>query len=963
MLTVVANSPRPLLLLIDGHSLAFRAYYAFSKGRDGGLKTRGGIPTSVCFGFLKSMFEVLEKEHPQALAVAFDRAEATFRHQADVNYKANRQETPEDFIGDLQNLQQILVALQVSIATCAGYEADDVLAALAERGIKAGYQVKILTGDRDLFQLVNSEKLISVLYLAGGSQKRDTATQEFYPAQVKEKMGVHPSQIVDYKALCGDSSDNIPGVKGIGEKTAVKLLQEYSTLDGVYASVDQIKGAMQKKLIAGRGDAYHSQFLAQITTEVPLDLTLDDCHLQGFPPQAPSELFQRLELETFRPKLNHFQTLLGGKAQEVGEAEAQIVDEALDFWSAAETEAAQAQNQLPFTPIIIDDEQKLTDLIAKLKTCQDPQHPVAWDTETTALEPRDAELVGLGCCFQQDETLTVAYIPLKHKRGQNLESDRALELLRPLLENPAYPKVFQNAKFDRLILKNNGINLQGVVLDTRLASYVLNPDRNHSLSALAQQELGLMPQSYEQLVRNEQTIADIDISLVTKYCGMDAYVTFQLAPIFTKKISYFPKLKQLLKDVELPLEPILAEMEWRGICIDKNYLQTLSKPLTDQLKNIEEKTYQAAGEKFNLRSPKQVSTLLFDQLNLPKGRKIKTGYSTDAATLEKLQPEDKTGVVKALLEYRTLHKLKSTYVDALPKLVNSQTQRVHTDFNQAVTSTGRLSSSNPNLQHIPIRTEFSRQIRKAFIPQSGWTLVAADYSQIELRLLAHLSDDPILVDAYQNQLDVHKVTAQLLFDRQEITSEERRLGKVINFGVIYGMGAQRFAREARVSVREGNDFIKRFNRQYPKVFEYLEYTKKQAISQGFVETILGRRRYFEFGSSDLMRLRGQPLEEISWEEIQPGQRDAELLRAAANAPIQGSSADLIKMAMVKLDRVLCPYEARMLLQVHDELVLEMPVEEWDEVSVKVQETMEQVVSLKIPLAVEIHRGKSWMEAK
>ncbi|WP_318702252.1 MULTISPECIES: DNA polymerase I [unclassified Roseofilum] len=960
---MVANSPRPLLLLIDGHSLAFRAYYAFSKGRDGGLKTRGGIPTSVCFGFLKSMFEVLEKEHPQALAVAFDRAEATFRHQADVNYKANRQETPEDFIGDLQNLQQILVALQVSIATCAGYEADDVLAALAERGIKAGYQVKILTGDRDLFQLVNSEKLISVLYLAGGSQKRDTATQEFYPAQVKEKMGVHPSQIVDYKALCGDSSDNIPGVKGIGEKTAVKLLQEYSTLDGVYASVDQIKGAMQKKLIAGRGDAYHSQFLAQITTEVPLDLTLDDCHLQGFPPQAPSELFQRLELETFRPKLNHFQTLLGGKAQEVGEAEAQIVDEALDFWSAAETEAAQAQNQLPFTPIIIDDEQKLTDLIAKLKTCQDPQHPVAWDTETTALEPRDAELVGLGCCFQQDETLTVAYIPLKHKRGQNLESDRALELLRPLLENPAYPKVFQNAKFDRLILKNNGINLQGVVLDTRLASYVLNPDRNHSLSALAQQELGLMPQSYEQLVRNEQTIADIDISLVTKYCGMDAYVTFQLAPIFTKKISYFPKLKQLLKDVELPLEPILAEMEWRGICIDKNYLQTLSKPLTDQLKNIEEKTYQAAGEKFNLRSPKQVSTLLFDQLNLPKGRKIKTGYSTDAATLEKLQPEDKTGVVKALLEYRTLHKLKSTYVDALPKLVNSQTQRVHTDFNQAVTSTGRLSSSNPNLQHIPIRTEFSRQIRKAFIPQSGWTLVAADYSQIELRLLAHLSDDPILVDAYQNQLDVHKVTAQLLFDRQEITSEERRLGKVINFGVIYGMGAQRFAREARVSVREGNDFIKRFNRQYPKVFEYLEYTKKQAISQGFVETILGRRRYFEFGSSDLMRLRGQPLEEISWEEIQPGQRDAELLRAAANAPIQGSSADLIKMAMVKLDRVLCPYEARMLLQVHDELVLEMPVEEWDEVSVKVQETMEQVVSLKIPLAVEIHRGKSWMEAK
>ncbi|WP_318732545.1 MULTISPECIES: DNA polymerase I [unclassified Roseofilum] len=962
---MVANSPRPLLLLIDGHSLAFRAYYAFSKGRDGGLKTRGGIPTSVCFGFLKSMFEVLEKEHPQALAVAFDRAEATFRHQADVNYKANRQETPEDFIGDLQNLQQILVALQVSIATCAGYEADDVLAALAERGIKAGYQVKILTGDRDLFQLVNSEKLISVLYLAGGSQKRDTATQEFYPAQVKEKMGVHPSQIVDYKALCGDSSDNIPGVKGIGEKTAVKLLQEYSTLDGVYASVDQIKGAMQKKLIAGRGDAYHSQFLAQITTEVPLDLTLDDCHLQGFPPQAPSELFQRLELETFRPKLNHFQTLLGGKAQEVGEAEAQIVDEALDFWSAAETEAAQAQNQLPFTPIIIDDEQKLTDLIAKLKTCQDPQHPVAWDTETTALEPRDAELVGLGCCFQQDETLTVAYIPLKHKRGQNLESDRALELLRPLLENPAYPKVFQNAKFDRLILKNNGINLQGVVLDTLLASYVLNPDRNHSLSVLAQQELGLISQSYEQLVPKGKTIADIDISLVAQYCGMDAYVTFQLVPIFAGKLNQFPKLQQLLKEVEIPLEPILAQMEWTGISIDTDYLKILSKELNDQLRTIEQNAYQAAGEEFNLGSPKQVSALLFDKLGLPprKSRKIKTGYSTDAATLEKLQVDDQTGVVETILEYRMLDKLKSTYVDALPQLVHSQTQRVHTDFNQAVTSTGRLSSSHPNLQNIPIRTEFSRQIRQAFIPQSGWALVAADYSQIELRILAHLSGDSTLVNAYQSQQDVHKVTAQLLFDRSEITPEERRLGKVINFGVIYGMGAQRFAREAGVNAREGKEFIDRFNRQYPQVFEYLELAKKQAISQGFVETIWGRRRYFEFESLSLQKLRGESLDQISLEKMRMSKRDAGLLRAAANAPIQGSSADLIKMAMVKLDEVLCPYEARMLLQVHDELVLEMPVEEWDEVSVKVQETMEQVVSLKIPLAVEIHRGKSWMEAK
>ncbi|MDJ1168145.1 DNA polymerase I [Roseofilum sp. BLCC_M154] len=941
---MASTSSRPLLLLIDGHSLAFRAYYAFAKGRDGGLKTRSGIPTSICFGFLNSLFEVLEKEQPQALAIAFDRAEPTFRHDADVNYKAHRQETPEDFIPDLHNLQQILAALQVCIATCAGYEADDVLATLAERGSEAGYQVKILTGDRDLFQLVDTQKAISVLYLAGGSQKRDTATSEFDPAQVKAKMGVHPHQIVDYKALCGDPSDNIPGVKGIGDKTAVKLLQEYGTLDGIYASLDQIKGAIQKKLKEGKDNAYHSQFLAQITAQVPLNhLSLEDCHLKGFASQPLAELFQALELEKFSQKLDHFQTLLGGKVEEVREIEPESTDPELDFWTAADTEAAQAKKQLPFTPIIIDTKQKLTDLIEKLKTCQDPQLPVAWDTETTALEPRDAELVGLGCCFQQDQTLTVAYIPLNHKRGQNLDKNNTLELLRPLLENSAYPKVLQNAKFDRLILKNQGINLQGVVLDTLLASYVLNPDSNHSLSALALQELGIIAKNYEDLVPKGKTIADIDISLVSEYCGMDVYVTFQLVPIFAKKLSQIPQLQKLLNEIELPLEPILAQMEWTGICIDTDYLKNLSEELTDKLKIIEKEAYEAAGKEFNLRSPKQVSDLLFDTLKLPTVRKTKTGYSTDAATLEKLQANHPTKVVEAILDYRTLDKLNSTYVDALPKLVHPQTQRVHTDFNQAVTSTGRLSSSHPNLQNIPIRTEFSRQIRKAFIPHSGWTLVSADYSQIELRILAHLSEDPTLVEAYNNYHDIHKVTAQLLFNRQEITPEERRLGKVINFGVVYGMGAQRFAREMGVSTAEGKAFIDRFYDQYPKVFEYLEKTKQGARKEGFVETIWGRRRYFDFGQS--------------------GKREDELLRAAANAPIQGSSADLIKMAMVKLDEVLRPYQARMLLQVHDELVLEMPPEEWEELAGKIKETMENVVSLKIPLVVEIHQGKSWMEAK
>ncbi|MDJ1185176.1 DNA polymerase I [Roseofilum casamattae] len=963
---MASSAPQPLLLLIDGHSLAFRSYYAFAKSRDGGLKTRTGIPTSICFGFLKALFEVLSQQTPQALAIAFDRGKETFRHQADPNYKANREETPDDFVPDIENLQQILAALQIPIASSAGYEADDILATLAERGAAAGYRVKILTGDRDLFQLVNAEKLISVLYLRGGSQNRDNTAYEYDPIQVQEKMGVTPEQVVDYKALCGDASDNIPGVRGIGEKTAVKLLQEYGTLDGVYRAIDSIKGAMQKKLVAGKEDAYHSQFLAQIIRDVELELPLEKCKLQGFDAQEVSPLFASLELQTFSKKLDKLQELFGGEVPTKPEALAiaEQESEELFFWTAKDTEAAQKEKELPFVPEVINTPDKLTDLVERLQACTDA---VAWDTETTDLDPRIAKLVGVGCCFAEgkDKEPTVAYLPLNHQDGKNLDCDRAIDLLRPLLEDSNSTKIFQNAKFDRLIFQNYGITLQGRIFDTLLASYILNPDSAHNLSALAQQELGIISQSYTELVPKGKTIADIDISLVAGYCGMDVYAAFHLCDRFQQKLANFPKLEQLLTEIELPLEPVLAKMEWTGIRIDSDYLNSLSEQLAKQLETIKTKAHKIAGDEFNLGSPKQVSSILFEKLQLPtrKSRKIKTGYSTDAATLEKLQSDDTTGVVRAILDYRTLDKLKSTYVDALPQLVHPQTQRVHTDFNQAVTSTGRLSSSNPNLQNIPIRTEFSRQIRKAFIPETGWILSAADYSQIELRILAHLSGEPTLIDAYQNQRDIHAVTAQLLFDREEITPEERRLGKVINFGVIYGMGAQRFAREAGVSAIEGKEFIDRFNRQYPQVFAYLEQVKHEAIAQGYVETIFGRRRYFQFESLELKKQFGKPANEISLQGIRLGRNDAGLLRAAANAPIQGSSADLIKIAMVKLDKVLENYQGRLLLQVHDELVLEMPENEWEQLSSDIKTTMESAAVLNVPLVADIHQGKSWMSAK
>nr|MDJ0510425.1 DNA polymerase I [Crocosphaera sp.] len=461
----------------------------------------------------------------------------------------------------------------------------------------------------------------------------------------------------------------------------------------------------------------------------------------------------------------------------------------------------------------------------------------------------------------------------------------------------------------------------------------------------------------------KQTIADLEIAQVAEYCGMDAYGTFLLVKPLQNELESVPSLKKLLLEVEQPLEAVLSIMEDIGIIIDTEYLGKLSKQLEQDLITLEQKAYQSAGESFNLGSPKQLGEILFEklQLNRKKSRKTKTGYSTDHATLEKLKGDHP--IIDYILEYRTLSKLKSTYIDALPELVEQKTKRIHTNFNQSVTATGRLSSSNPNLQNIPIRTKFSRQIRQAFIPQQNWLLVAADYSQIELRILAHLSQETVLINAYQNAEDVHTVTAKLLFEKDDISPEERNLGKTINFGVIYGMGAQRFAREAGVSATEGKEFIKKYRQRYAKVFEYLEHTKKEAIAQGYVTTILGRRRYFKFSTDSLYHFRGHEPSQIDLNKLNINYSDSQLLRAAANAPIQGSSADIIKIAMVKMQGVLEEYQANLLLQVHDELVFEIPPEEWQELGNKIKNIMENAVKLSVPLVVEIHEGKNWMEAK
>ena len=524
--------------------------------------------------------------------------------------------------------------------------------------------------------------------------------------------------------------------------------------------------------------------------------------------------------------------------------------------------------------------------------------------------------------------------------------------------------MLHNAKFDRLVLYCQGINLVGVVFDTLLASYVLEPEAKHSLSEVSLAYLGIRAQSYTEVVKKGQTIADLDVAAVANYCGLDTYTTFLLVDKLRADLEKIPALNHLLLTIEQPLEPVLAQMELYGVRVDADYLGQLSKKLETDLAAIELHAYEVAGQQFSLSSPKQLSELLFETLGLDrkKSRKIKTGYSTDKAVLDKLQGDHP--VVDAILESRTLNTLKSTFVDALPLLIRPDTHRVHTNFNQAGTSTGRLSSSNPNLQNIPIRTAFSRQIRKAFIPQEGWVLVAADYSQIELRILAHLSQEPVLIETYRNNEDVHRLTARLLLEKDDISSEERRLAKIINFGVIYGMGAQRFAREAGVRSSDAKVFIEKFNDRYSKVFEYLQQMQREAIGNGFVETILGRRRYFNFDSESLRQFRGTAPDRIDLSKVKTrDQFDAGLLRAAANAPIQGSSADIIKIAMAKLHELLKGYQARLLLQVHDELVFEIPPEEWQELEPQIKIAMESAVDLSVPLLVEIHAGENWMETK
>ncbi|MCX5966814.1 MAG: DNA polymerase I [Cyanobacteria bacterium] len=1004
---------RPLLLLVDGHSLAFRSFYAFAKGGDGGLSTKAGVPTSVTYGFLKALLENCKGLNPQGVVIAFDTAEPTFRHLEDVNYKAHRDEAPAHFFEDLGNLQSILAeALDLPLCLAPGFEADDVLGTLANQAADGGWRVRILSGDRDLFQLVDDERDIAVLYMGGGPYAKNSGPSEIRREQVIARLGVPPEDVIDLKALTGDSSDNIPGVKGVGPKTAITLLQAHGDLDGVYAALDQVKGALKGKLENDRDNAYLSRKLARILVAVPLP-TEPRLTLGRVKAEELSRRLEELELFSLARQVEGFARVFSAPpsdgeesaATNTGTAAASVSGQpvaaasvagvreaaaagagnagqpaAVGVSAASEPQdSAQASAGPPLLePQIVTDAAALAALVSRLLTCTEAAAPVALDTETTDLNPFRAELVGIALAWGPGPG-DLAYIPIGHRPQAaadllsepppppcQLPLEPVLTALAPWLASAAHPKTLQNAKYDRLILLRHGLPLAGVVMDTMLADYLRDVGDQHSLDAMAQRQFGFTPTSFSELVPKGATFADVAVADASLYCGMDVHLTRRLTMLLREALATLgPALLPLLEQVELPLEPVLAAMEATGIRIDIPYLQELSTELAAALARLEGEARQAAGVAFNLASPKQLGELLFDTLGLDrkKSRKTKTGWSTDAAVLEKLDGDHP--VVSLVLEHRTLSKLRSTYVEALPVLVEPETGRVHTDFNQAVTATGRLSSSNPNLQNIPIRTEFSRRIRKAFLPQEGWQLISADYSQIELRILTHLSGEPVLVEAYKSGDDVHALTARLLLEKDEVTADERRLGKTINFGVIYGMGAQRFARETGVAPAQAKEFLSRYKERYPRVFAFLELQERLALSRGYVETILGRRRTFHFDPGGLGRLLGKDPLAIDLEAARRAGMEGQQLRAAANAPIQGSSADIIKVAMVQLHQALLTAQlpARLLLQVHDELVLEVAPEALEPTLALTRQTMENAVQLTVPLRVDTGVGPNWMEAK
>ncbi len=904
-------------------------------------QTSQGEPTAGAFGFTSVLMRYLEQDRPDYLAVAFDVGK-TFRDDIFPDYKGTREKMPDDLRVQIERIRQIVDTFNIPRLEKAGYEADDVLGSVARQASAQGLGVKIITGDRDLLQLVDDRVIVTL------PEGRSLSTAKDYTADdVFAKMGVRPEQVVDYKALMGDSSDNIPGVKGVGKKTAASLLAQFGTLDEVYAHLDEVATRWRTKLEADRENAYLSQKLATIVTDLNIPLDLESARVDNFDLQPVEALFRKLEFRSLTRRLIALAQSFG-KTIPPPPAPAPKKGAQLSLFGVQET-AATYETPQPASNIaheIVDTPEALQKLIEKLQSAE----LIAFDTETTSTNQMQAELVGISLAVEPEKGY---YIPVGHlpELGPQLPLETVIEALRGPLTDPNIPKAGHNLKYDYIVLARHGLAAAPLSFDTILAEWLRDPgSRNLGLKKLSWLRLGVEMIEITALIgkgKKQRTMAEVPIAEAAPYAAADAAVVLQLIPLLRDDLETH-NATRLFNELEMPLIKMLADTESAGIALDVEFLRQMSGELHTQMEALKVKVFEAVGREFNLNSTQQLSVALFDTLNLtPPDRTRKTAsghYSTSAAVLDALRTEHK--VVDWVLNYRELAKLKSTYVDALPGQVNPQTNRVHTSYNQTGSVTGRLASSNPNLQNIPIRTPLGRRVREAFVAAPGQALLAVDYSQVELRLAAHMADDQAMIAAFNAGQDIHATTAAAVYNvpLDAVSKAQRRHAKAINFGLIYGMSAFGLTRSTELTLAESEDFVEAYFAQFPGVKQYLDNIRKLAAEQGYVETLLGRRRYFP-------GLKNQSNRNVRNREE----------REAVNAPIQGTAADIMKIAMLQVAEQLANsgLRARILLQVHDELVLECPTEEVAETARLVQATMERAYQLKVPLTTEARSGTNW----
>jgi len=913
------------LVLIDGHALAYRAYFALAST---GFQTREGEPTHAVYGFALMLLAVWEEYDPDYLAVTFDVGD-TFRHKQYAEYKATREKMPDDLRPQIGRIEQMVGAFNVPVFTAENYEADDVLGTLSRQAREQGVETIIVTGDRDAFQLV--DPLVKVL-ISG----RSFSDRELYDeARVEERYGLPPTSLIELKGLMGDTSDNIPGVKGIGEKGGVKLLLKYGTLESIYEHLGELPKGQRSKLDAGRDSAFLSRALGRIVTDVPgLELDLDACRTRDFDRDEVLRLFQELEFRSLAKRVP-------GWEAKAAEAPPAAMGMQLSMFPGEESADAVPGMTSETDSQIIATPDALAEVVERLKGAK----CLTFDVETTSTDAITADLVGIALT---DAPGRGNYVPISNLKSQ-------ISNLKLLFEDDRLEKVAHNAKYDVTVLAQHGLDTSGPIFDTMVAAWLIDPrplGSHYGLKNLAWIRLGVEMTEITELIgtgKNQITMAQVPVEQVAPYACADVDMTMRLVESLTEELKE-RGLWSLFTEVEMPLVPVLTDMERAGIRLDVNVLREMSKHLDERLREIEREIQDLVGFNFNVNSTQQLSDALFIKLALPTEglRKTKSGhYSTAASVLEGLRGQHE--VIDLILEQRQLTKLKSTYVDALPQLVNPSTGRIHTSFNQTGAVTGRISSSNPNLQNIPIRTELGREVRRAFVADEGCKLVAADYSQVELRVMAHIARDPGLLGAFERGEDIHAATAAAVLGvpLDEITKDQRRIAKSVNFGLSYGQSAFGLAQQTGMSREEAAQFIKTYFEKYPGVREYIERTKTQAAEQGYVETLLGRRRYFP----NLATMRG------------PERGRAE--REAINMPIQGTAADIIKIAMIRLHQALRErgLRARMLLQVHDELVLEAPDDEVETVVPLVREVMDGAFELSVPLKVDVEVGQNWLEMK